>query len=59
MSEPRDWSMDDVDTLIELPHIYDGWSAARLKDGRLVNRWDSDDYPQRYEATRKWLEAPE
>jgi hypothetical protein len=23
--------------------IYDGWSVARMLDGRLVNRWPHDD----------------
>lgn len=51
----RDWSMDDVETLIEIRGVYDGWSAARLKDGRLVNRWDATAYPARFKATEGFL----
>ena len=58
----RDWSMDDVESLIELPEIYDGWSVARLTDGRLVNRWDMTEYPSRWRATeevlRRWKQCP-
>ncbi len=32
-----DWN--DVDHLIELRGVYDGWSAAVMSDGTFVNRW--------------------
>ena len=47
------WTMSDVEMLFESPEIYDGWSAAGLKDGRLVNRWPEDD--RRYAATEKYI----
>lgn len=55
MSE-RDWTMDDVAMLYDGSHlnIYDGWIAAALKDGRLVNRWDRDDY--RYARTEEFID---
>jgi hypothetical protein len=30
---------DDIDVLIELDNVYDGWSILKLKDGTLINRW--------------------
>jgi hypothetical protein len=47
----RDWTMADVLHVVELSHIYDGWSIAHLRDGRVVNRWDPEEYPGRYAAT--------
>lgn len=38
-SMPDGFKWEDVDHTIELPHIYDGWSIAVLKDGTKVNRW--------------------
>lgn len=38
--EPID--MDQVDTLIEIRGNYDGWSIAKMKDGRYLNRWTPD-----------------
>ena len=46
-----------IDHLIELRGVYDGWSIARLKDGSLVNRWADNDgvvhegYERRWRAT--------
>ena len=48
------WTMDDVEMLMEIRGLYDGWSAAYLKDGRLVNRWSEDDY--RFKATQEWID---
>lgn len=39
--------------LIEIRGIYDGWSVARMKDGRLLNRWEKSDY--RYAPTQEWI----
>jgi hypothetical protein len=55
----RDWTMDDVDTLIEIRGVYDGWSAALLKDGRYVNRWDPERHPQRWKLTDEYLKGTE
>jgi len=52
---------DDVETFIEIRGIYDGWSVAKMKDGKLVNRWPEDD--RRHKPTQEWIElckgAPE
>lgn len=46
-----------IEHLIELRGVYDGWSIARLKDGRLINRWADDNgqplpgYERRHAAT--------
>lgn len=29
----------DIDYVIELRGVYDGWSVAVMKDGSRVNRW--------------------
>jgi hypothetical protein len=52
----RDWTMDDVVMLFDGGRlgIYDGWIAAELSDGRIVNRWDEDDY--RYARTQEVVE---
>lgn len=52
----KDWTMDDVVMLIEIRGVYDGWSAAILADGRIVNRWNKDDHPQTYAATEAYIE---
>jgi len=51
--------MNDVLYLIDGGYmgIYDGWIAACLKDGRIVNRWDKDDY--RYERTQEFINKQE
>lgn len=47
----------DIDHLIEIPGIYDGWSIARLKDGRVVNRWAGiDGYEQRAGRVQAYIE---
>jgi hypothetical protein len=45
--------------LIELRHIYDGWSIEVLGNGTLRNRWEyqQDEYPERFEATQEWINA--
>lgn len=60
-------NMDEVDHLIELPHVYDGWSIAILDDGTVCNRWAAgheltrgrEGYERRFKATedyiQKWL----
>lgn len=44
---------DEVVLLIEIRGIYDGWSVAKMKDGRLVNRWPEDD--RRHKPTQNWI----
>lgn len=52
---------EDIDQLIELRGVYDGWSVAVLKDGTLVNRWADADgnaipgYERRWKATRDFI----
>ncbi len=53
---------DDVDHIIELPDVYDGWSVAVLKDGSVWNRWSNDTedgplvgYERRYAATQRYI----
>lgn len=55
---------DEIDHLIQLCGVYDGWSIAVLKDGRRINRWANDDntgpepgYERRYEATQRVLDG--
>lgn len=31
--------MKEVESLIEVRGVYDGWSIAVMKDGRWLNRW--------------------
>jgi hypothetical protein len=35
--------------------IYDGWIAAELKDGRIVNRWDKAD--RRWAPTQTFIDG--
>ena len=59
----------EIDYLIELRGVYDGWSIAVHTDGTLRNRWASADgtaiegYERRWEATenaiREMLDPPE
>lgn len=56
-SSERDWTMDDVEVIIDggRAGIYDGWVAAVLKDGRIVNRWTPEDY--RFDRTESLIET--
>lgn len=38
-----DIDMAQVEMLIEIRGIYDGWSIAKMKDGTYRNRWDEND----------------
>jgi hypothetical protein len=53
----RDWTMDDVVMVFDGGYmgIYDGWIAAELKDGRIVNRWDEDD--NRFARTQEFIDG--
>lgn len=58
---------EDVDVLIEIHGVYDGWSILKLKDGRMINRWaDPEDpsrpmvgYERRFRATQDAIEHAE
>ena len=47
--------MDEVAMTIEVRGIWDGWSAALMKDGRLLNRWPPGDY--RHQPTQEWIDG--
>lgn len=53
----------DIDYVISLREVYDGWSIAVLKDGTVWNRWQNADgdgptpgYEHRYQATQEYIE---
>ena len=46
---------EDVDHYIEVRGIFDGWSVAQMKDGRLLNRWPPSD--RRHKPTQAWIAA--
>jgi hypothetical protein len=46
---------NDVDYYIEIRGVYGGWSAAKMKDGTLRNRWPVGD--RRHAATQEWIDA--
>jgi hypothetical protein len=46
---------DNIDYLIELRGVYDGWSVAVLKDGTRVNRWAGTEYTYRAAVTDAYL----
>lgn len=53
-----------IDYLVEIAGIYDGWSIAVLKDGSQVNRWENDEgtgpgpgYERRYIRTQELIMA--
>jgi hypothetical protein len=48
---------DEIDYLVELRGVYDGWSIAVHKDGTLRNRWAGDDGNAKPGYERRWLAA--
>ena len=54
ISEWRPIFMDEVAMTIEVRGIFDGWSVAQMKDGRLLNRWPPDD--RRHQPTQEWID---
>lgn len=46
---------EDVDYLIELRGVYDGWSIAVHKDGSMHNRWADEDGNPVVGRQRQWL----
>ena len=54
---PNGFKWEDVEHTIELPHIYDGWSIAVLKDGTMVNRWEGQEgYEHRARLTQDHID---
>lgn len=51
MSGNVDWL--NVKHTIEFSHIYDGYSAVVMNDGRIINRWDPNEDPLRHMATER------
>lgn len=56
----------DVDYIVELRGVYDGWSVAMLEDGTAWNRWGNeeqdgpdDGYEGRYLATQAYIAGEE
>lgn len=45
---------EQVAHVIELRHVYDGWSVAVMRDGSLRNRWEPGD--RRWNPTQQWIE---
>lgn len=50
----RGFLPEDVDHYIEIRGIYDGWSVAYMKDGRMLNRWPPDD--RRHKPTQDFID---
>lgn len=51
--------MEQVEVLIEIAGVYDGWSAARMKDGRVLNRWDKTTEYSKWDKTQQWIDENE
>lgn len=57
-------NLEEVDHLIEITGVYDGWSIAVLKDGTVCNRWGAgfeitrprEGYERRFRATEAYIE---
>ena len=49
--------MNEVESVIELPWIYDGWSVRIDNTGTMHNRWDQVEYPGRWTETQQWIDA--
>lgn len=50
---------NQINHLIELRGVYDGWSIAVMKDGSLVNRWAKDDGSAAKGYERRWAATEE
>jgi hypothetical protein len=48
---------EDTLIVLESPDIYDGWSAALLSNGDIINRWDPDTEPERHLQTVKLIQV--
>lgn len=51
----RGFLPEDIESYIEIRGIYDGWSVAKMKDGRMLNRWPL--YDRRHKPTQAWIAA--
>lgn len=45
----------DVEYLIEIRGIYDGWSVKKMKDGSYINRWHEND--RRHKPTQDFIDT--
>lgn len=54
METNRGFLPEDVEVYIEIRGIYDGWSVAKMKDGRMLNRWPPDD--RRHKPVQEWID---
>lgn len=50
----ENFDRDEIVMYYEIRGLYDGWSAAMLSDGRIVNRWSPED-GRRYTETEKFI----
>lgn len=46
---------ENVDHVIQLQGVYDGWSVEIFRDGTARNRWPSEDY--RSKRTQEWIDT--
>ena len=53
VSEQAGFLPENIETYIKIRGIYDGWSVAVMKDGRMLNRWPPDD--RRHAPTQAWI----
>ena len=51
----RGFLPEDIESYIEIRGIYDGWSVAKMKDGRMLCRWPPSD--SRHKPTQAWIAA--
>ena len=49
--------MNNIDHLIELRGVYDGWSIAVYQDGTMRNRWAEEDGSPIAGCERRWRAA--
>lgn len=50
----NEYAPEDVDHYIEIRGICDVWSVAKMKDGRMLNRWPPDD--RRHKAAQDFID---
>lgn len=52
--------MFEVDHLVEIRGVFDGWSIAVMKDGTVVNRWANlPGFERQAEATEAYIAGAE
>jgi hypothetical protein len=42
--------------LLEGSNIHDGWSAALLQNGEIINRFDKDTEPEKHQQTEELIQ---